>query len=294
MTLDEVRAQLSEVLGPLGVADDAMIDAVAGAVAKAQVGLHGVRVEESALVKHLAACVGVAPARAYERAFVHDLAVALGCMRGDAAALAHLETLFDGTRPALKKRLKDDLLVDEVVQRLRVRIVVGDGASLPRLASYRGDGPLAAWLRMCAVRIAYNLLDEPDERASRAREDADLLDAAVGDAVERQILVNDFASHFREAMESAIGSLDPKSRTLLRLHHREGLTVDKIGAYYQVDRATAARWVSAARQLLALRMREAFLRAASLRASEYESVAHVLQSCIDFSVARMLAEAPRP
>ncbi len=71
---------------------------------------------------------------------------------------------------------------------------------------------------------------------------------------------------------------------MLNLHFVDGLSIDEVGTVYHVHRATAARWISAARAAL---LKEIRLRlAAALRASESEldSVMRGVRSQLDVSL----------
>lgn len=52
----------------------------------------------------------------------------------------------------LARRERDPALVDEVKQRVRAWVLVAPAGGLPRIAEYRGQGSLAAWLRVVAIR----------------------------------------------------------------------------------------------------------------------------------------------
>ena len=55
---------------------------------------------------------------------------------------------------------------EEVLQALRAHVLVGDA---PKLADYDGRGPLAAWVRVAAVRAASNVSSQESSFPSRCK-----------------------------------------------------------------------------------------------------------------------------
>src|SRR5262245_29628545 len=96
-----------------------------------------------------AAWIGAAGVQAPQlRAHGADLFLAVACTRRDPAALAALERQLIARVPDYVARFNvPPHLLDELRQRVRIRLLTGDR---PRIADYRGLGPLGAWLRMCA------------------------------------------------------------------------------------------------------------------------------------------------
>jgi len=78
---------------------------------------------------------------------------------------------------------------------------------------------------------------------------------------------------------------------LLRLHLGERLSIDTLGSMYGVNRATAARWLVAARQSLLERARAAMRARLGSSEEELESLGVILQSQLHVSLARRLEPA---
>ena len=89
-------------------------------------------------------------------------------------------------------------------------------------------------------------------------------------------------------MTAAIRELEPRDRLLLKYHYLDGLTVDRIGALYTVHRATAARWIAAAREMLATRTQRILLEKLRVTPSELRSIARLVESQLDLSMRRLL------
>lgn len=54
----------------------------------------------------------------------------------------------------------------------------------------------------------------------------------------------------KHAIEDAAAELAPRDRALLRLHLVERASIDDIAALYRVHRATVARWIQSAREIV--------------------------------------------
>jgi len=209
-----------------------------------------------------------------------DIALALALATGDPAAL----TIFDAeivpdVSGALRRLARDRDFLDEALQRVRVKLLVGDPT--PRITEYRGRGPLAAWIQIVAIREALMM-----QRATR-NEDSDdgdnaLIDIALTEPVlahTRQLYKDAFAAAFREALHG----LEERERMLLRLCFVENAGADDIARLFQVHRVTAFRWLRDAREKLLERTRGCFMSAMAIPASEVDSVMRSLATSLTVS-----------
>jgi RNA polymerase sigma-70 factor (ECF subfamily) len=178
-----------------------------------------------------------------------DLYLACACAAGAPGAHKAFEEAFVSRLPGFLSRIeRDAAVIDEVVQRVRDRVLVGDP---PRVAEYRGRGSLAAWLRVIALRLHADLMSErgrglpldDEEESPRFHALAVGADLAAAKAQHRQ--------EVERALSEALRDLPARERTMLRLHYVDGLSLAKIGELYRVDKATVSRWLRAARERLA-------------------------------------------
>jgi len=254
-----------------------MRDAVRGALA-------GTRVAEAEAVAYVEAAIaaGAAPAHA------GDLALAFAVASGDADAARKLDELCAGEIAAAARAIDPDrAFVDEVCQRTRVRLVVGDGAP-PRIAGYRGSGPLRAWVAIAAQRIALNA--KRDAKPGAAASDdvlADLVDREPDP--ELRHLKELYRAEFREALTAALGGLGDRARAVLRLRFVDGLELAQIGRLYRVHESTASRWISGALDDVAAATRKHLVSRLAVTPGTADSVARMVQSGLDLSIARLLA-----
>ncbi|MBJ6761686.1 sigma-70 family RNA polymerase sigma factor [Myxococcaceae bacterium JPH2] len=222
-----------------------------------------------------------------------DLRLAKACAQGDAVALAEFEARFvPQVRSALSRRGVAPAHVDEVVQRLRSHVLVKDGEGPPRIAEYGGRGPLSAWLRMTALRLAWSLAHEP--RAVALPDDSRLQAlATAAEDVELGYLKDRYGADFNEAFRASLADLEPRSRTLLRMQVVEGLTTQQIARLYGVDRSSVKRWLASAREWLLLQTRQRFAARVGTEVAELGSLLEKLQSQLDVSI-RLLMPGPEP
>jgi RNA polymerase sigma-70 factor (ECF subfamily) len=219
---------------------------------------------------------------------VADLYLACACLRGVPQAVARFESeyLVD-VRAALARMETATMQIEDVKQMICQKLLVGDAGSPPRLARYAGSGDLRSWLCVVAVRAALDQL--------RKEKDTDPLDdGAMADAVapeedqELQYLKRLYRTEFKGAFEEALASLTTRERNILRHQVLDGLTLDQIGAIYNVHRATVARWNAKLRERLLGHTRRALLSRLNATQTEFESIMRLIQSHLDVSIRRHL------
>lgn len=181
-----------------------------------------------------------------------DLFLAVACEEQEPAALALFEADMIGRLRSLLRRVESDgSLIDELVQVVRVRVLVGTGEIGPRIATYNGAGSLIGWLKVMAVRLHANAARDR-MRSPVSGADPEQLDdhAATLLAPERAILGGRHGPALRAALSAGLRALPARERTLLRFHYIEGVALERIGAMYGVHKGTVSRWLHAARDQL--------------------------------------------
>jgi RNA polymerase sigma-70 factor (ECF subfamily) len=228
------------------------------------------------------------PLETLAKMHVTDLYLACACARGDAAAITAFDArCFRDVSSALRAMKLDDALLDEVTQQLRVQLFVAHSDAVPDIALYRGVGELRLWVRTVGVRAAFRVLRR--ERRATGDAEATLLSiASEADDPELEQLKARSAADFKAAFLEAVAALGARERNLLRHHIVDGLTVEQVGRIYRVHRATAARWIAAARERL-MRSTQRNLRARlELDAAQIASLVRLVRSQLDISICRVL------
>lgn len=247
-----------------------------------------VTLADDVFVEHLATHASASPPVLAFLRGVHagDLYLACAVARHDRAALAAFEERFMARVPeyVLRVRIPPDA-VDEVKQKLRERLVMGEAGARPKIAEYSGKGALGGWLRVTAVRTALNHVRG---KAATTEEVGEELSVA-GDP-ELAFLKERATDLFRDAFRRVLDGLDANERSILRLHYIEGLTMDQLAQLYKMPRSTVARRVASAREQI-LRATETLLREERrLSPSAVASVIRDAQSRLDVTITRLLRE----
>jgi RNA polymerase sigma-70 factor (ECF subfamily) len=257
-------------------------DPVAEAIASARAAWPGVEVAPARFRAFLAG--------RGEPAALHlaDLYLACACADGDPAAIA----AFDRTHQAMIDRAVAATGATraeraDVAQTVRQRLLVAPEAGEPRIASYSGRGALGAWVRVVATREAARLLRR--ERREVAADDAEL-DGVVATAADPELdyLKRLYRDELKAAFRAAVDALSDRERMLLRQHVLDGLGIDRLAAFYRVHRATAARWVEAARHAVVTGTRKALVHRLRLAGGELDSVIRLVRSQLDLSLHAVL------
>jgi RNA polymerase sigma-70 factor (ECF subfamily) len=237
-------------------------------------------VDEGAFRRH-AVAVGVAVRHAA------DLYLCFACLGGDRLALAELDRrLARASEPVLARMGLDRVERDEVRQRVRERLLVSGGAA--RLGSYTGRGALAPWLRACATRVALNAFDAERRHAAAHDDDAWLAWPSPDDDAELAYLRRSCGEAFKRAASEALAALPPAARLLLRQHHLDGVSAERLGALYGVHATTVQRRLQQAREDLLRETRRRLGEAVPLRPHELDSLVRLLGSQLELSVRRLL------
>lgn len=216
-----------------------------------------------------------------------DLWIACASSSGDPAALAVVEARYlPDVHAALGKMGLSQDRIAEVKQGLRRLLFVGDAEAPPRIGDYRGAGDLRAWMRVTAMRSALKLIRKDGREL--LSDDALLEARAPEDDPELAYMKAAYRAAFKGAFQEALESLEARERTLLKQQIVDGLGIDELGALYDVHRATAARWVAAAREKLLTRTRRTFMLRARISSDECESIMRLVRSQLDVSLHRRL------
>jgi RNA polymerase sigma-70 factor (ECF subfamily) len=257
----------------------------------------GIDVDDVAFVDHLADRLDPdAPitARAVEALCTDDLYLALACALGSPVAIEAFRRSFAVELAHVFARPSSGGIGgDDLQQAFFERLFLGRGELPPRILSYAGVGSLRAWVRVSAARLRLNA-----ERGLRPAM-VDLQDGGVADAVtavtddaELAYLRARYRPAFSQAFAQAVAALTPKQRNLLRLNILRGISGTRIAELYGVHRATAKRWLAAARSDLVVRTRDQLKGELGLDTHELSSLMQLVASNLEISVARHLQTRP--
>ena len=217
-------------------------------------------------------------------AYPEDVLVAVGALSGETAALTRIESLLKAIeRDMGRMSERAGGSPAEVIQAVRIQLLTGD---CPKLARYRGQSPLEGWLRLVARRAFLDAARRQKEFAT----DPSVIEAIVGgDIRPTSAAMRQELSKVKAIMEEAINELSDRERTVFRMHLLDKRSIDAIGLVFGVHRATAARWLNAARDTV---KREMLVRMKSrfrVDTLEAHSLVRDIQSRIDLTLSRVLS-----
>jgi RNA polymerase sigma-70 factor (ECF subfamily) len=241
--------------------------------------------EEATFVRHLAAhsCNGRLPP------FDHaaDLWLACACTNGAEHAAHAFERQY---RAAIENAVArvDRQLVDEATQRVFTSLLVSAGDRLGGIARYGGRSALSTWLATVAARTTIRLRGRV---AGRPRDPlCELARGAHCDQPDLLLARARYAPELNASLRTAIAALASRERLLLRLHHVDGWSIDRVAALYRVSRATAARWLAAARNALYAATKRDLRARLDVTSREADSLAALVVGDVELSLGRLLKE----
>ncbi len=219
-----------------------------------------------------------------------DVYLACACVAGSSPALAALDLHVFATLPLAMGRLKlNSAAIEEAIQRARTKLLVGnDGQG--KLIDFSGTGDLRGWVKVIAIRDALRTARKEKREVSMSDE---LESALPADELGPELAYQRRLYHgeFKTCFESAVDELTARERTLLRQSIVYQSTVDQVAVVYQVHRATAARWISKAREELATKTRAHLRERLNISDSQFQSIVRLIESQMDLSMERLLATA---
>lgn len=272
-------------------ADESALGALLRArAAEARAEHPGVELSDEVFAEHVA---GLAPDETDPLAAIaamptNDLFLACACARGDSKAIRLFEKrVLPLAEPAIARIDPSEDFVDEAIHELRIRLLVDGEQGPARIRAYLGRGPLAHWVRVVAMRIAYGLKRQRPVEEPAPEE----LFAALpfeGTSPETKSLRADLARPFHEAFTAALASLDVRERNVLRLYLLEGVPSEVIGTMYGVHRATVARWVAATHEHLLSETRRRLAAELGVIGPDLDTLMRLATRGIEISIATVL------
>ena len=214
-----------------------------------------------------------------------DLFLAATCTAADPVALRIFEAQYTATiAPCLKRFRAGPDFTQEVQQELRCRLLAPPEA---RIATYQATGPLAAWVRVAAVRVGLNLRRTVRRRAEDLLVDELLVDVPMAcDHAERSWYSQILAAAIREAF----AQLPRQQRNLLRLHYADRLSLQQLADLDRVHRATIARRLVEARQSILDQVESEVRGRLSLTSAEFQSILGFIDSRLGVALSSLLLD----
>jgi RNA polymerase sigma-70 factor (ECF subfamily) len=223
-----------------------------------------------------------------EQLYVADLYLACACVHNVPEAL---EALEQHCLMRLRETLKQPAaVVDDVLQQVRVHLLVGTTASGPQLPTYLGQARICSWIRAIAVRMVLHQLAPVVER-----HDENVLEAlaalpAPGGGAELDLIRGMFQRDFKQALREAFAALTRQQRNMLRLYHVDGLTTTELGRLNGESQPTTSRKLARAREAVYEHTRRLLQERLNLSSQSFESLLNVVRSQLDLSIGQLLRD----
>jgi RNA polymerase sigma-70 factor (ECF subfamily) len=212
---------------------------------------------------------------------VEDLFVAWAALEGVPEALEHLERAY--VTPSCAAVRSAD--ATELAQVIRVRLLVRDGERPPKLSQYTGRGPLLAWVRMTATRIA---IDLSRKAGTESRVTEELAHASTPFDPELDYLKARYAEPFRNALEQALRALSERDRALVKLAYLDDVPISAMARMYGVSARTVQRWIADARAAVLEGARRSLSETLDVAPSEIDGLLRLAQSQLKVTLERIL------
>jgi RNA polymerase sigma-70 factor (ECF subfamily) len=216
-----------------------------------------------------------------------ELALAQAASRGHRAAIAAIEDEHRGVLDAICWRFASPAQsAADLRQILREKLYVAPPGGRAKLAEYAGQGQLASWLRITAVRVFLDLGKRKDRARESPTADGELAMPDPSD-LSLEVIKAEYRSAVAQAMRDAAGQLELADRHLLHQHFVAGLSIDQLAVALGTHRATAARRVVRARETLVAHTRTLLAARLQLSSEELDEVIGMVLSRLDVSIPRL-------
>ncbi len=224
-----------------------------------------------------------------------DLYLTCGYLSGDPQAQVAIAELFDNLVHPLLKKLRDErgIDTDDARQQLLERMLFPRNDRSPAIALYGGYGSLAKYLQVAAVHTALHMLRDNREIASSGQVERLRLESFEDDP-ELRLLKERYREEFKAAFQASVAALKPADRNLLRFHYIASLSTREIASISAVSHCTVARRLTRVRGTLLNDTRKRLMHTLGIGSRDFESIVALVQSQLDASIERVLAETSPP
>jgi RNA polymerase sigma-70 factor (ECF subfamily) len=218
-----------------------------------------------------------------------DLYLACACMKEVPAAWEMLEATYL-SKVAMwlgPRRISKDEL-SEILQTLRINLLMATPKAGPRLATYEGRGPLERWIRISVVRVAIR-------QGAWPREPSEETDLALMEAIpapqpnaEFALILSRYLPEFRQAYQESLIELPSDQKLLLQMRFMKRLSTTQLGELFDVDQSTISRRLKSVQDDIYEAIKRRLKERLRLSSHEFESLFSAIRSQLDASISRIL------
>jgi len=176
--------------------------------------------------------------------------------------------------------------LDELLQIVRLKLLVREGLKGAVIEQYAGKGRLAGFVKVTATREAISRFRK--QRATEAFDEEAIFLPATNTDPGLSAVKHEARAAFRESLVCALAALEPRDRNLLRLHLLGGVTLERLATMHGKDRATIVRWLRDARERVLDGTKRELGQRLRARADEVDSLLGLATSNLDLTLERLL------
>lgn len=203
------------------------------------------------------------------------------CLEQRPGAMVALERYAFELLPSVAQRFASVLTADELVQRVRTKLLTPPPGESPLLARFTGVTSLGRWIRIVAVRLGLDAARSSQRRQAREHT---LPDALPQRDPEFYWMRQLYTENFERILSENLLALPVRDRNLLKAQVVHGMSLEEMARVWSVHRATVARWLRAARLGLLGSVRDGLQVQAGLSESEVDSVLNLIRSGVSEGV----------
>ncbi|MFT3836467.1 MAG: sigma-70 family RNA polymerase sigma factor [Myxococcaceae bacterium] len=221
-----------------------------------------------------------------------DLLLAFAALAKVPTALAEVDRRIARISAAVAAKFREgDQFGEELLQKLRVKILVGSERTGPALGQYQGEGALVAWFKVVASSTAVDLRrSRRPERTDQGNQKEERLErfAAAALPADEALAHGRHKQAITAALKESLELIDDESRVLLRLRFVDGLSVEDAAQTLGVHRTTALRRIEKIQQDLLSNVREILKRRLRLASRDLDSLLRSFRPSLNERLSRLI------
>jgi RNA polymerase sigma-70 factor, ECF subfamily len=215
---------------------------------------------------------------------LQDIFLACACGRGVPTALqCFRERYFGVVGAAVRCFDASPQFADEIYQRLSEALFVSGPGSEAKIHRYKGQGPLAGFVRTSGRRIAMRV------SAALARfqgEEALIQQFSQASELDATLAKLECRDAINRALSVALRQLPRRERLILRMNLIEKISTTRIAAMYKVSQPTVSRWIQRTAKSIHETVKELVCEELDIDTRELDSLLSLVRSQIEITISQ--------
>jgi RNA polymerase sigma-70 factor (ECF subfamily) len=215
---------------------------------------------------------------------LQDVFLACACGHGEPTALQCFhERYFHVVAAAVRSFDASPQFADEIYQRLSESLFVSGPGVEAKIQRYKGQGPLAGFVRTAARRIGMRV------SAAAARfqgEEALAQEFSLASEVETTLHKLQCRDVINRALCIALRQLSRRERLILRMNLVEKVSTTRVAAMYKVSQPTVSRWIQRSARTIYDTVKELVCDELDIETRELDSLLSLVRSQIEITISQ--------